>query len=265
MVAVRGVYFITALALLVAPPARAVDLDATTFTDAKLGIRLQAPYGWILYRHSGYPSMLALAVAVDGRSTLGLSTELLEQGRKVERFVRSNCEAMRKVGLGVQSCGPGTVAGQALFRVRASAGEVDIDQVYLARGRRIFVLTLSSPRGTEPEVTMFQIVETLKVSAPATSGSQENVIRGIRGKPMPGMGKGKETLPELEGEGLTAPGGEQVPEVEEEQPLRLDESPLPEGEQPPAGSQPASSPASRPSRPPPGRPPAPGENLPQEP
>ena len=193
---VRASYIIPLL--LLASPASALDLDDTTYTDAKLGLRLHAPHGWKIHRQSGYPSMLVVLVSTDGKATISLAQGHLRPGENMEGFIKANCSAMRRVGLRVERCGPARVAdrdvGRSLARTWNNAAEVQ--QYYVQSQGRVLVLTLGCPakRANGFAVKLLQVLDTLTIKvADSTRGRDPTRARkdtATWGKRRKGKGKG---------------------------------------------------------------------------
>ena len=215
---VRASYIIPLL--LLASPASALDLDDTTYTDAKLGLRLHAPHGWKIHRQSGYPSMLVVLVSTDGKATISLAQGHLRPGENMEGFIKANCSAMRRVGLRVERCGPARVAdrdvGRSLARTWNNAAEVQ--QYYVQSQGRVLVLTLGCPakRANGFAVKLLQVLDTLTIKvADSTRGRDPTRARkdtATWGKRRKGKGKGEDALPELGKGTKPAPVGA-MPEI----------------------------------------------------
>ena len=257
---VRTFYIIPLL--LLASPAMAFDLDDTTYNDQKLGLTLHAPHGWKIHRQSGYPSMLVVLVSPDGRGTISLAHGHLLPGKGIDAFLKSNCSAMRRVGLRVEECGPAVVAGHEVMRSRARSwnNATEIKQLYIKSQGLVFILTLGSPstRSASFSVKLLQVLDTLVIKKEETSkgrGEESSRDTATRGKKV--TGAGKDALPEL-GKGQEPPGGAPLPEIGAGPASRPTGKPLP-------GPGPTSRPANKPTPGPGSRPSSsPGqEDLPE--
>jgi len=117
------------------------------FFSARAGVGVEAPPGWTLSLHTGYPKILCLLVhpggsrislAVDDAVTAGDAAALAEQNRP----------ALLAQGLEVAAAAPGP-RGSVLLDARSTRHGKFLRQLYLLRavpwGRQAVVLTLTTP------------------------------------------------------------------------------------------------------------------------
>ncbi len=267
----RPTCILAALLLLVPAPGRAAglwELDTTTYRNEELGIRLNVPYGWLLNRSSGYPSILVQLFPPQAGASITLSRLVPARGRSLAQQVAGECQAMARVGIRVRQCG--TRLDQQTPRLEVSAFAADrrgaLTQIYLPHTGNVLVLTLFSDTATQAEgrATLLRVLDLLELAQVSKSKAQENVIRAVRHPPRPGARGGdprsRASGAPTAGEGAAAtqPGPEgQAPEEPEGPELEQDpaDAELSDGEE----ELEAEPPAPAPGKP---RPPAPGQRPP---
>jgi hypothetical protein len=138
---------LTAAALSVAAIGGAFAARERQFFSARAGVGFEAPPGWTLSLHTGYPKILALllhpggsriSLAVDDAVTAADAAGLAEQSRP----------GLTGQGLEVVAVTPGPRGGVLLDARPARRGQL-VRQLYLVRvvpwGRQGIVLTLTTP------------------------------------------------------------------------------------------------------------------------
>lgn len=98
---------VSLLGFLVGGSALALDLDSTSYTNRKLGVRLEVSEGWQITEQTGYPSMLALVFQPGTTTQIALSVDRLPKaaarphGRSRNRQVAAAVPDVAKVGVRV--------------------------------------------------------------------------------------------------------------------------------------------------------------------
>lgn len=237
-------------ALLLLPSvAAALDLDDSTFTDRKVGIRMEVPEGWVLHRHTGYPSLLALMLQPQRRSSITLAVGPEGSARDLRRFVQRNIDAVRKVGLRVTEHRVATVGSRSVWRLSMfrPGHDTAVRQIYLGHGGVAVILTLSTPKKQLAQ-TQFDLTATAELLelAPPSGGPPQPRAASSYPRRSPG------TDPQPPGqEGPETSSRPNPPEGQPPAPgARPAQRPVPAQSQPATGPHdPGSQPASRPASP----------------
>jgi hypothetical protein len=148
----RVLYILAAVLLAAARPAAALEFDETVFTSRQLGIRLEAPDGWVVTQQTGYPSIPVLLLhqgtKAEGepRPTIRLALGAEGTGSRLRAFLRDNIAGVKAVGIRVVRSDEATIGKRAVLRVelRGEEGKVAVKQLYLSHGTRALVLTLAA-------------------------------------------------------------------------------------------------------------------------
>jgi len=144
-----AVVAITVAAAAFADTARTGAGKERHFFSARHGVGIEAPLGWGLSLHTGYPTVLAalvhpgggrISLAVD-RTTVKDAAALVEQSKP----------GLLAQGLTIERVGPGAHGG-VLVDARATGRNQALRQLYVVRGvgggeRQAVVVTLATPAG----------------------------------------------------------------------------------------------------------------------
>jgi hypothetical protein len=129
VVAARRRALVPFLALL-SVQALAVTPKDRRFVSAKQGIGVEAPPGWTISTHTGYPSILVLLLHPDGsRISISASETPAKNARELIEINRKGLEAQK---LAILKVTPGPREGVEL-EARAPARGETVSQLYLVR------------------------------------------------------------------------------------------------------------------------------------
>ena len=144
-----------AAALLLAIAVLAARTDAATsnnerrFYSARAGVGIEAPPGWTLSTHTGYPSILCLLVHPGG-SRVSLAVDAAVTARDAAALAEESRPGLAAQGIEVTAVGAGPRGG-ALLDARLARRNQAIRQLYLVRPvegnpptRQAIVLTLTT-------------------------------------------------------------------------------------------------------------------------
>lgn len=126
--------------------ARAASPKDRRFASAKLGIGLEAPSGWTLSLHTGYPNIIALMLHPNGsRISISVSETTASTARELVDRNRRGLEAQK---LAVTRVGA-TVRDAMVLEARAQGRDDHLRQIYLVRPlsastRQAVVVTLTA-------------------------------------------------------------------------------------------------------------------------
>jgi hypothetical protein len=167
------VILVTVVVALAAGGARVVSGASRDrrFFSARQGVGLEAPTGWTLSLHTGYPEILCVLLHPDGsRISLSVALTKAADGRALAEESRRGLEAQH-LAVSRIVAGP---RGGVLVDARGSAHETELRQLYLARPAGAgktqgIVLTLSTRTETlAAAATAFEwTVAHLALEAPA--------------------------------------------------------------------------------------------------
>jgi len=133
--------------LLLAPTLAWAALGEGEFRDRTLGVRLTLLEGWSATTQTGYPSLLLVMAAPTREATISLSAGWLAHGVSIADHVGDSLKGLRAVGLQVISSTRTSIAGRPIWEVVARGrGDVELRQVYLVQGSRVFILSLAGAR-----------------------------------------------------------------------------------------------------------------------
>jgi len=119
-----------ALVALAAPDAGAVGAKDRRFFSARAGIGVDAPAGWTISTHTGYPSIIVLLLHPDGsRISVAVAETPAASARELVELNRKGLEAQK---LAVTSVGAGARGGVEVAS-RAGAREESLVQLYMLR------------------------------------------------------------------------------------------------------------------------------------
>jgi hypothetical protein len=128
---IAGVAAAVAIAMVAATPAaRALTPKDRRFVSAKDGITVEAPAGWNLSTHTGYPDVLVLLLHPDGtRISISAAETTAPSARELWDENRKGLEAQ---GLAVVKVAPGARNGVEI-EARARGRDEAIVQLYVVR------------------------------------------------------------------------------------------------------------------------------------
>jgi hypothetical protein len=173
--------------LLVASPVWAIDLDEGTYTNRPVGVQMEVPEGWTLHRQTGYPSLLALLLKPERRSSISLTLGPDGSGQNLVAFVQRNEKGIREVGLTIKGSRAVTMGGRKVWQLDLvdRRGDTAVRQLYLPHGSRTLILTLSTPT-RQLKQTLFDLtdtVELLELTHPTTTQMQPRDISSFPERP----------------------------------------------------------------------------------
>ncbi len=117
------------------------------FFSARAGVGIQAPPGWTLSLHTGYPKILCLLLHPGG-SRISLAVDDAATATNAAALADQNRPALLAQGLEVVAVAPGPRGG-ALLDARSTRHGKILRQFYLVRavpwGQQAVVLTLTTP------------------------------------------------------------------------------------------------------------------------
>ena len=113
-----------------------------TCVDDGLGIKLTAPFGWRLERHSPYARIPCTLTHPDG-ARLTLAVQLVDRGVKLEVFAEDNRRTLRRLGMQVEL--PVPRAPGLEIAVTSKDRKKKLLQHYVLSGEFGYVLTLTAP------------------------------------------------------------------------------------------------------------------------
>jgi len=117
------------------------------FFSARAGVGIDAPPGWTLSLHTGYPKVLCLLIHPGG-SRISLAVDDAVSAPDAAALAEQNRLALVAQGLEVVAAAPGPRGGVVLD-ARAARRQRLLRQLYLVRsvpwGRQAIVLTLTAP------------------------------------------------------------------------------------------------------------------------
>jgi hypothetical protein len=144
---------ITAAAILAtAAPSLATIPDALAarerqFFSARAGVGVQAPAGWTVSLHTGYPKILCLLLHPGG-SSISLAVDDAVTVANAQALAEQNRPALAAQGLEVTALTPGP-RGTSQLDARSEHRHQVLRQLYLVRdvpwGHQAIVLTLTAP------------------------------------------------------------------------------------------------------------------------
>ena len=129
-----------------APAARGAGKDRR-YTNTKFGVTIDAPAGWSLSPHTGYPAILVVLVHPSGaRISLAASSTTLASARDLAEQNRHGLEAQ---GLTITGTTPAAHDG-VIVDAQSKAGADRIRQYYVLRtaedkSHQALILTLTTP------------------------------------------------------------------------------------------------------------------------
>jgi hypothetical protein len=136
-------------ACLGAPPASAMTPNDRRFVSARQGVSVEAPPGWTLSTHTGFPSILVLLLHPDGsRISVAVSDT---QARDAREVAETNRRALEQQTGSAVTARAGARSGVQLDGQASSRHEA-IVQLYLVRpfgpegARQAIVLSLVAPQ-----------------------------------------------------------------------------------------------------------------------
>jgi hypothetical protein len=144
----RGVLLAGALGVALAAGARAASPHDRKFFSARHGVGVEAPPGWSLSQHTGYPSILVALLHPDGsRISVSAASTTAPETRALVEQNRRGLEAQHLVVSRV-AAGP---RGGLLVDARATDRDETLRQLYLVRAladdaRQAVVITLVTRR-----------------------------------------------------------------------------------------------------------------------
>lgn len=140
--------------LLIVSSAQALGPHDRRLTNARLGISVEAPAGWILSQHTGYADTVVLLIHPDG-SRISVTAAKTE-ARDAHALLTQNGRGLAAQGLIATPVGPGT-RGSLAVDLSAPGRPDKMRQLYLVRdvplGRQAIVLTLVSETKSFPSRT----------------------------------------------------------------------------------------------------------------
>ena len=117
------------------------------FFSARAGLGVEAPPGWVLSLHTGYPKILCLLLHPGG-SRISLAVDDTVTARDAGALAEQNRPALIAQGIEVTAVAPGP-RGTARLDARSDRRHQVLRQLYLVRevpwGRQAVVLTLTAP------------------------------------------------------------------------------------------------------------------------
>lgn len=174
----RVLYIIAAILLGAARPAAALELDETVFVNRQLGIRLEAPDGWVITQQTGYPSIPVLLLhqgpTAEGQPqpTIRLALGAEGTGTRLRAFLRDNLAGAKAVGLRVLRSSEATIGKRGVLQaeLRGEDGKVAVKQLYLSHGARALVLTLAAaaPRIESFDFDLGRALQLMELNRPTT-------------------------------------------------------------------------------------------------
>jgi len=170
---------VTALAI----TAGAASSRDRRFSSARHGVGIEAPPGWTLSQHTGYPNILVVLLHPDG-SRVSIAAEPT-QTKEARALVEQSRRGLEAQHLTITRQGPGPRGG-ALVEAQASNRDDLLRQLYLVRpvgddARQAVVITLVTKRDHLPTgVAGFDwVVAHLELEVP-TGRAQESAGDGGR-------------------------------------------------------------------------------------
>jgi hypothetical protein len=138
-----------AMAVAIAHQARAASAAKDRrYASARHGISVEAPTGWTLSTHTGFPSILVLLLHPDGsRISIAVSESQAKNARDLAESNRKGLEAQGLKIVGVRAGARGGVEVEA----QSAAGAESLVQLYLLRTtptegpRQAIVVTMNTP------------------------------------------------------------------------------------------------------------------------
>jgi len=126
------------------PPAQAAR--ERQFFSSRAGVGIEAPPGWTLSLHTGYPKILCLLIHPGG-SRISLAVDDAVTAADAAALVAETRPALEAQGLQVTAVAPGARGG-AQVDARAARRNQQLRQLYLVRsvpwGKQAIVLTLTT-------------------------------------------------------------------------------------------------------------------------
>lgn len=169
----RRLFTVLLVLLLARPAGAALEVDERAFSDGALGVRLQIPEGWSASTQTGYPGLLLILQAPGNRSRIVLGTAELPRGKTMTEFVAGNLAGLAAVGMTVRRSQQVSLQGRKVWEIVAQAGrDLDVRQLALGQGNRVFTLTLAGPRleVARLQAELGQVLAGLSLSEPARPG-----------------------------------------------------------------------------------------------
>ena len=161
-------------AVSVVPAVQAAGRDGR-FSNPKYGVTVDAPPGWTLSLHTGYPDILAVLLHPSGsRISIAAANTALASAREL---AEQNRRALEAQGLSVLAIGDGGRGGAVLDAQSRTRAE-RVRQCYLLRPmegdtRTAVVVTLTAPTSLLATMipTLEQITARIAAEAPAPSAT----------------------------------------------------------------------------------------------
>ena len=152
----------------------AATIDGDLYRNARLGLTLTAPPGWLISRQTGYPEILALMTSKSDRNAqLSVAIDSLDPGKTMDKLVAQNNQAMRALGIQVKSTGEVERMGRRVWRVVAVARDrkspdIAIQQLYINAPAGAVILTLTCPSGAlkRHQTALDSLFESVELSTP---------------------------------------------------------------------------------------------------
>lgn len=170
--------------LLIAGAVRAASPHDRKFFSQRHGVGVEAPTGWTISQHTGYPSILVALLHPDGsRISISAASTTAKDARELAEQNRRGLEAQR---LSVLHVGAGARGG-VIVESRASDRDETLRQLYIVRAagrgaRQAVVLTLVTRQDRlASAVPAFDwAIAHLTLEAPGGHGSEETADAGAR-------------------------------------------------------------------------------------
>ncbi|HEX3696265.1 MAG TPA: hypothetical protein VH374_12860 [Polyangia bacterium] len=145
------------------------------FSSSKYGLSVDAPPGWELSVHTGYPNILAVLLHPNGsRISLSAAETKLRDARDAAEQNRPGLQAQGLTVLGVTPA----LRGGAILDAQSNSGKERVRQIYLVRTaedqtRQIVVVTLTAPRDllATMSLTLEQIASRVAAESPPPSAT----------------------------------------------------------------------------------------------
>lgn len=200
------------ISLLLLMPARAGAYgEESILRDKTSGVTLQAPYGWVLHKQTGYPDLRGLLVHQRGDASIALMVGHLAPGQKLEAYVKENCLAMARVGITVTRCGKLELGRATWRRVNGTRdrGRQRLEQYYRTEGGLTIILSLTTAAKVAKarSADLWRVLDALQVTPRNQDKPQADTTRGVQSAPneaAPAKTNSEEALPELPGGELEA-------------------------------------------------------------
>ena len=184
-----------ALVALTASDAGAIGPKYRRFFSARAGIGVDAPAGWTISTHTGYPNIIVLLLHPDGsRISVAVSETPAATARELVELNRKGLEAQK---LTVASVGAGARGGVEVAS-RAAARDESLVQLYMIRPlptgvRQAIVISLFARTDTVAlhRPAFDGVVAKLTLEAPETPASAAPATASAAARPPADAGAGK--------------------------------------------------------------------------